>query len=123
MGSLYEEKNKRMFVFSELVLLGLILIFFVWNGFLRGELHQIYFLGYCFTFSFFCGFQFPLAAKMIGERQSPAAGCLAADLAGAAVGTLVVGTLLIPLWGIQSAIFFLIFVKISSNMIMLFSKV
>ncbi len=122
MGSLYEEKNKRMLVFSEVALLGLILIFFVWNSFLRGELHQIYFLGYCFIFSFFCGFQFPLAAKMIGERQSPAAGCLAADLVGAAVGTLVVGTLLIPLWGIQSAVIFLIFVKISSNMIMLFSK-
>ena len=123
MGSLFEERNKRMLVFSEVTLLGLILIFFVWNSFLRGELHQIYFLGYCFTFSFFCGFQFPLAAKMIGERQSPAAGCLAADLAGAAVGTLVVGTLLIPLWGIQSAIIFLIFVKISSNMIILFSKI
>ena len=122
MGSLYEEGNKRALVFSEVALLGLILIFFVWNSFLRGELHQIYFLGYCFTFSFFCGFQFPLAAKMIGERQSPAAGCLAADLAGAAVGTIAVGTLLIPLWGIQSAVFFLIFVKISSNMIMLFSK-
>jgi len=122
MGSLYEEGNKRMLVFSEIALLGLILIFFVWNSFLRGELHQFYFLGYCFVFSFFCGFQFPLAAKMIGERQSPAAGCLAADLTGAAVGTLVVGTLLIPLWGIQSAIIFLIFVKISSNMIMLFLK-
>ncbi|MBN1832837.1 MAG: fused MFS/spermidine synthase [Deltaproteobacteria bacterium] len=122
MGSLYEEGNKRMLVFSEVALLGLILIFFVWNSFLRSELHQIYFLGYCFTFSFFCGLQFPLAAKMIGERQSPAAGCLAADLAGAAVGTLVVGTLLIPLWGIQSAIIFLIMIKISSSMIILFSK-
>jgi spermidine synthase len=122
MGSLYEEGNKRMLAFSEIALLGLILIFFVWNSFLRGELHQFFFLGYCFVFSFFCGFQFPLAAKMIGERQSPAAGCLAADLTGAAVGTLVVGTLLIPLWGIQSAIIFLIFVKISSNMIMLFLK-
>jgi spermidine synthase len=122
MGSLYEEGNKRMLAFSEVALLGLILIFFVWNSFLRGELHQLFFLGYCFTFSFFCGFQFPLAAKMIGERQSPAAGCLAADLTGAAVGTLVVGTLLIPLWGIQSATIFLILVKISSNMIMLFLK-
>jgi spermidine synthase len=121
-GSLYEEGNKSGLILSEVILLGLILIFFVWNSFLRGELHQFYFLGYCFTFSFFCGFQFPMAAKMIGERQSPAAGCLAADLTGAAVGTLVVGTLLIPLWGIQSGIIFLMLVKISSNMIILFSK-
>lgn len=59
---------------------------------------------------------------MIGEKKSPAAGCLAADLTGAAVGTLVVGTLLIPLLGIQSAIVFLILIKISSNMIMLLTK-
>jgi hypothetical protein len=89
----------------------------------KGELHQAYFLAYCFIFSFFCGFQFPVVTGIIGERQSPAAGCLAADLTGAAVGTLATGTLLIPLWGIQSAIIFLILIKISSNMIVLFTKV
>jgi hypothetical protein len=60
---------------------------------------------------------------MIGERQSPAAGCLAADLTGAAVGTIATGTLLIPLLGIQAAVIFLILIKISSNMIVLFAKI
>jgi hypothetical protein len=64
-----------------------------------------------------------VAANIIGERQSPAAGCLAADLTGAAVGPVATGTLLIPLWGIQSAIIFLILIKISSNMVVLFSKI
>jgi spermidine synthase len=107
---------------SEIVLLCLLLIFFIWISLFQGELHQFYFLGYCFVFSFFCGFQFPVATEIIGERKSPAAGCLAADLTGAAVGTLFTGTLLIPLWGIKSAIIFLILVKISSSILMLFSK-
>ena len=121
-GNLYKEGNMGRLLVSELILLGLLLIFFVWVSFLRCELNQFYFLAYCFVFSFFCGFQFPVAANIIGERQSPAAGCLAADMAGAAVGTLATGTLLIPLLGIQSAVIFLILIKTSSNMVVLFSK-
>jgi spermidine synthase len=123
MGNLYRGGNIGRLIMSEIILLGLLLLFFVWISFFKGELHQAYFLAYCFIFSFFCGFQFPVVTGIIGERQSPAAGCLAADLTGAAVGTLATGTLLIPLWGIQSAIIFLILIKISSNMIVLFTKV
>jgi spermidine synthase len=121
-GNLYKEGNRGMLIMSEIVFLGLLLIFFGWIKVLRGELGQFYFLAYCFVFSFFCGFQFPVAANIIGEKQSPAAGCLAADLTGAAVGTVATGTLLIPLWGIQSAIIFLILIKISSNMLLLWGK-
>ena len=122
-GNLHKERNMGRLIMSEIIFLGLLLTFFVWVKFFRGELSQFYFLAYCFVFSFFCGFQFPVAANIIGERQSPAAGCLAADLTGAAVGTVATGTLLIPLWGIQSAIIFLILIKISSNMVLLFSKI
>jgi spermidine synthase len=96
-GNLYKEGNMGRLIMSEIIFLGLLLTFFVWVKFFRG--------------------------KIIGERQSPAAGCLAADLTGAAVGTVATGTLLIPLWGIQSAIIFLILIKISSNMVLLFSKI
>ncbi len=122
-GNLYKEGNIGRLILSEIAFLGLLLIFFVWVKFFRVELGQFYFLAYCFVFSFFCGFQFPVATNIIGERQSPAAGCLAADLTGAAVGTVATGTLLIPLWGIQSAIIFLILIKISSNMILLWAKI
>lgn len=123
MGNLYKkDRNITGLMVSEVIILCCLLLFFVWNGFIRGELHQLFFLTYGFLFSFFCGFQFPIAARLIGEKRSPAAGCLAADLTGAAFGTLITGTLLIPLFGIQAAIVFLIFVKISSSTIILFSK-
>ncbi|MFC1579813.1 spermidine synthase [Thermodesulfobacteriota bacterium] len=109
-------------VASEIILLSLLLLFFVWVKFFKGELHQGYFLAYGFIFSFFCGYQFPAATEVIGEERSPAAGCLAADLTGAALGTLLTGALLIPLLGIESAIIFLILVKISSNIVVFYVR-
>jgi spermidine synthase len=111
------DKGRAHLVASEIILLFLLLLFFLWVKFFKGELHQGYFLAYGFTFSFFCGYQFPAAAEVIGEDKSPAAGCLAADLTGAALGTLLTGALLIPLFGIESAIIVLILVKISSNIV------
>ncbi len=119
-GSLWSKKNSMKLAISELFILCLLLLFFLWAAFLRGEPDPLWFLVYCFFFSFACGFQFPVAAGMIGERSSPAAGCLAADLCGASVGTLVTGTILIPLWGIESALIFLITIKILSGMIIMF---
>lgn len=119
-GNLCEKNNKANLMLSDVILLCMLLIFFLWINFFKFELHQLYFLAYCFIFSFFCGFQFPVATKIIGEKKSPAAGCLAADLTGAAVGTIVMGTFLIPLWGIRLAIIFLILIKISSNMVLFF---
>jgi spermidine synthase len=107
---------------SDMALLALLILFFLWVSWFRVDPHPTHFLAYSFAFSFFCGYQFPTATRMIGEGRSPAAGCLAADLAGAAVGTLVVGAFLIPLWGMQAAIIFLILVKISSNIAVLSGK-
>ena len=122
MGNIARSKDVRKLFTSEMFLLSMLLVFFVWVSYFKSELHPMYFLAYCFLFSFLCGFQFPVAAGIIGERSSPAAGCLAADLCGASVGTLVTGTILIPLWGIQFAVIFLILVKISSSVIIMFSK-
>jgi spermidine synthase len=101
-------------IVSELLLLFLLALFYFWAACLRIELHSLYYMVYGFLFSFVCGFQFPIVAGIIGEKESPAAGCLAADLAGAAVGTLITGTILIPLRGIEAAVIFLIIIKISS---------
>ncbi len=116
------DKGRAHLVASEIILLVLLLLFFIWIRFFKGELHQGYFLAYGFTFSFFCGYQFPVAAEVIGEDKSPAAGCLAADLTGAALGTLLTGAMLIPLFGIESAIMVLILIKISSNMVVFYAK-
>jgi len=121
-GNLSRSKNVHKLVVSDTLLLSLLLVYFIWVSYFKSELHPMYFLAYCFLFSFLCGFQFPVAAGIIGERSSPAAGCLAADLCGASVGTLVTGTILIPLWGIRFAVIFLILVKISSSVIIMFSR-
>ena len=94
-------------------------LFLCWCGWFRVVVHPVWFLIFCFVFSFFAGFQFPAAARLIGEDRSPAAGCLAADLCGAAVGALVVGTLVIPLWGVGMAVLLLIMVKASSGLVLL----
>jgi spermidine synthase len=121
-GGLFKGKGWVPFIVSEIVLFSLLVVFYVGISFSEGDIPQSYFLAYGFAFSFFCGYQFPLAAELIGEKESPAAGCLAADLTGAAVGTLATGAILIPLLGIQVATIFLILVKISSNVIVLFPR-
>lgn len=122
-GHLFRNRDIiRGLFLSEIIILGLLFLFFIWLRFMRGEPHQILFLAYCFLFSFFCGFQFPVITSIIGENTSPAAGCLAADLAGAAVGTIMVGALLIPFLGVRTAIIFLILIKISSSMITWYSR-
>ncbi len=103
---------------SEILLLFLLCLFYVWITCPQQEFPSIYLFIYCLCFSFLCGFQFPIVTGIIGEEQGPAARCLAADLCGASVGTIVTGTILIPLLGIQSTVIFLIFIKISSNIIM-----
>ncbi len=119
LGHRMKTKDLGKLLMSEAILLFLLLLFFVWIVYLKGEPHPLAFLCYGFFFSLLCGFQFPVAAGTIGEQSSPAAGCLAADLCGAAVGTLAVGTLLIPLLGIRSAVIFLLLVKISSSILVL----
>ncbi len=103
---------------SDVVLFSLLAVVFAWASHPDlVDLPAFAFPAYGFLFSFFCGYQFPLVARIIGEWENPASGCLAADLSGAALGTIATGALLIPMWGAQSAIFFLILVKISSNII------
>jgi spermidine synthase len=120
-GNIASDKDIRKLLFSEMLLLSLLLLFFIWIGYFKNELPPSCFLVYCFCFSFLCGFQFPIAAGIIGEKKSPAAGCLAADLCGASVGTIATGTVLIPLLGIKVAVVFIILVKISSSMVVMFT--
>lgn len=121
-GKQWRVKIGLKITLSEIAILSLLFIFFLWISCFKSELHPLCFLSFCFLFSFLCGFQFPVAAEIIGEEKSPAAGCLAADLCGAAVGTLVTGTILIPLWGIKFAVIFLILVKISSIVLFMFGR-
>ena len=119
-GAKWGAASKAKLGLSEGALLVMSAAFLCWSGWFKVALHPAWFLVFCFVFSFFSGFQFPVVARMIGEDQSPAAGCLAADLCGAAVGALVVGTILIPLWGVGTAVLLIILVKVSSSLLLLF---
>ena len=121
-GTLSRDKGGRGLLAADMVLVICLMAVYAWLRFFGGTIHSAWFLVYGFIFSFFCGFQFPSATDLIGEDKSPAAGCLAADLTGAALGTLVVGAILIPLLGLQTATIILILVKISSNMMILFRR-
>jgi spermidine synthase len=114
LGKKTKKSERRNLLFSDVGILVFLLLFLAWVALLKNELSPVFFILYGFLFSILCGYQFPVAARLLGEENSPAAGCLAADLAGAAVGTLVTGALLIPLFGIGSATMFLIFTKGSS---------
>jgi spermidine synthase len=121
-GRFFTKAKGYPLLISESFFLLLLALFYFWVSLIRGEPTEILFLVYGFIFSFFCGFQFPLAVDLIGEKNSPVAGCLAADLTGAALGILLIGSLIIPLLGIQAAVFFLVLVKISSGMIIFIRK-
>jgi spermidine synthase len=121
-GNLKNQKQPAKVLLADTALLILLILCYVWVSFPSRPLNQAFILLYCFVLSFFCGYQFPLITALIGENQSPAAGCLAADLTGAAVGTLLTGTVLIPLWGIQRAVLFLIGIKVSSNLLLLLRR-
>ncbi len=119
-GARYTNGHKHVLVFSEIALIFLLGLFYIWITYFKGEIHHLYFLAYCFLFACFCGIQFPVATGIIGEKKSPAAGCFAADLCGACVGAIATGTVLIPLMGIQFTVIFLILVKVSSSIIIPF---
>ncbi len=95
-GKRWHRSGRLKLHVSEVAMISLLIIFYVWLSGSRMEPPPLLFLVFCFVFSFFCGFQFPVVTEIIGEEKSPAAGCLAADLWGAAVGTLATGAALIP---------------------------
>jgi spermidine synthase len=117
-----QKSGRRHLVLSEVVLIALIIVFAAALHTSHESLPEWFFLAYGFGFAFFCGYQFPLIARLIGEEASPAAGCFAADLAGAALGTLLTGLVLVPLWGVFTALYFVLFLKIISFLINMFTS-
>jgi spermidine synthase len=122
MGNRKGGGERYRLVMTEGLLMLMLLIFFLWVQWHGKIVHRLFFLLYCFIFSFICGYQFPVAARIIGERKNPAAVLFSSDLSGASMGTIITGTLLIPLFGMGSAVVFLIAVKLSSLMMFILRK-
>ena len=119
LGNRWKKAGKEILIGAEIGMIILLIIYLTWVTFYRSMIPEFVFFLYGFTFSMLCGIQFPVAAEIIGEEKSPAVGLFAADLVGAGAGTLAIGTLLIPLFGIQAAVIVLILIKIASTMVIL----
>jgi spermidine synthase len=119
LGNRWKKRGRDMLIRADAGMLLLLMIYLIWVTFYQCVVPEFVFLLYSFAFSMLCGLQFPVAAEIIGEEKSPAAGLFAADLVGASAGTLATGTLLIPLLGIQAAIIALILIKIASTFVIL----
>jgi len=117
LGNRLKKQGKGMLIRAEIGMMVLLLAYLTWVTFFQSAMAEFVFLLYGFAFSLLCGLQFPVAAEMIGEEQSPAAGLFAADLVGAGAGTLAIGALVIPLFGIQAAVIALILIKAISTVV------
>jgi len=118
-GNRRKKRGKGMLIQAETGMILLLLTYLIWVNVYHSMIPEYIFFLYGFTFSLLCGLEFPVAAEIIGEEKSPAAGLFAADLVGAGAGTLAIGTLFIPLFGIQAAIIVLIVIKTLSTIVIL----
>ena len=109
-------RARRVLMLSDIALIGLLAATFaaVHAG---DRLGQAFYLFLGFTVSFACGLQFPAALRLRGDDGRAATGVFSADLIGAALGTLVTSTILIPYLGITGAIGALMGLKVLSLLI------
>lgn len=109
-------RARRVLIVSDMALIGLLAATFaaVHAG---DRLGQAFYLFLGFAVSFACGMQFPAALRLRGDDGRAATGVFSADLIGAALGTLVTSTILIPYLGITGAIGALMGLKLLSLLI------
>ncbi|MFW6415527.1 MAG: hypothetical protein ACOCZ2_04340, partial [Thermodesulfobacteriota bacterium] len=104
----------KLFVYTDIALVLLMLIFLLSINYIGGELPVSFFLGTGFLISLFCGFQFPVALQIRQEQVSAITRFFSADIIGAAAGALVISAIIIPLLGVVWAIWALVGIKTTS---------
>lgn len=106
--------GRPLLLFSDFVLILLMLVFLaaVHKG--GGNLPVTFFMMLGFAVSLVCGVQFPVALHSRGGGGKSVARAFSADLVGAACGTIVTCVVLIPWWGIEGAAVALVGVKLAS---------
>jgi spermidine synthase len=109
-------RARRVLILTDSALIGLLAATFaaVHAG---DRLGPAFYLLLGFAVSFACGMQFPAALRLRGDDGRAATGVFSADLIGAALGTLVTSTILIPYLGITGAIGALMGLKLLSLLI------
>jgi spermidine synthase len=112
-GRRMAHRPRFVLMLAEAGLLGLLAVTFA-AVHLGDRLPSAFYLALGFAISMACGVQFAAALRLRGEGGAAAAGIFSADLIGAAFGTLVTSTLLIPYLGITGAIGGLFGLKLAS---------
>jgi spermidine synthase len=114
LGQRFDDRQASVLALIDSLLIALMCVFILAVVVAGGWLPVIFFLVFGFAVSLACGFQFPVALKMAGGGNSAVTRTFAADLIGAACGTLVTSLLLIPYTGIVGAAVGLMVLKIFS---------
>lgn len=111
-----EEYGSALLRYTDLGLMGLMLIFMAWMEFGAGGAAPLWcFLAFGFAISMLCGLQFPAVLKLQGDSNSSAAHVFSADIAGAGIGSLLISLVLIPWGGLLLAGTGLVFIKVLSS--------
>jgi spermidine synthase len=106
-------RARSVLIVADVGLIGLLAVIFA-AVHLGDRLPEATFLVLGFGISLACGLQFPAALYLRGDAGVAATGIFSADLIGAAFGTLVTSTVLIPYLGITGAIGGLLGLKLMS---------
>ena len=114
LGQKFANHPQRFLAVIDGLLIALLIIFILMIMMGGDQLPSVFFLFFGFCVSLACGFQFPIALHMAGSGNSAVTRTFAADLIGAACGTLVTSLLLIPFFGVIGAAAGLILLKFSS---------
>lgn len=103
LGARCRSRGRSWLALLDLLLLGLLALF-LWVVVAFGDRTPApIFLLLAFLFSLLCGGQFSLVLALRGGDNVAASGCFAADLLGAAAGTLLTSVVLIPYGGLVGA--------------------
>jgi spermidine synthase len=113
-GQRLRHHRNRALMLTDGLLIALTILLILAIKFGGDRLPVAFFLGFGFTVSLACGFQFPLALFLRGGDAQAVTQTFSADLMGAACGTLVTNVVLIPYFGIIWAAVALIGLKLSS---------
>jgi len=106
-------RSRRVLILSDIALIALLGATFA-TVHAGDRLGQAFYLFLGFTVSFACGLQVPAALRLDGDSGRAVTAVFSADLIGAALGTLVTSTILIPYLGITGAIGALLGLKVLS---------
>jgi len=117
-GEYLRKRGKQILVFTDMMLIALMMLFIGGITLFSNHLSGNVFLAFGFVVSLVCGCQFPVALHLQGGTKPAAIKMFSADLIGAAYGTLVTSILLIPFAGILWSAIGLILLKTISLIIL-----